>query len=1288
MNRFLKNKTAVALVVSFFFIAITLSTVAYSIWQNDGLPVMAQSGNDRQSSGQAWDGGADPDEGESDPDLDDEIDDEEGPDTPEPEEEALPDKPVSFNRPSEMRAVFLAPGEDFLKTDGLSDSQIKAEIDRAIASAKELTMNTVIIDTVYSNRVIYNAGNLPGLDNVGFDILSYIAGQSRAQGMYVYAIYDAKLVPENKGKIMKMVAVESDKLDSLRSNVEAVADSYDLDGILIDDYYNEQEEQSYPTYLRAGGGIGFENYMRQSPRTVVETVSRTVKSAAPGMQVGLLSDSVWENAEDAEGGSQTAAAFTTLGSGNADTKAFVEDGLVDFVAVKAYSSTKNTSVPFVEVVDWWGSLAQENGIPLYVVHASSKICTEETGWAPHDQLAVQVIEASGMTGYAGSVFDSLGRLEENPKDATSTLIKVFNEEVDPEFILTELQVTKPDQTSYSTFEPTVTFTGASDPTSPLTMNGELIERDASGYFTLNIELKAGANQFVIEHKEKTITYNITRQVQILKDIEPVGSIATDGGMNITITAVAYADAEVYATLNGSRISMALDETESDDDENKDSNYKRFIGEYVTPDAAYDVQNLGNIIVYGSWQGMSESKQGASVKINKLPEPAADGNLVQVIKDQAETFPPTALNDISNGNYYPLPKGALDFAVGDEIVYKSGSNTKVYQMLASNQRVYSSDIQKVSGTLGGNKVSGITVSADKSYTKVILNTSQKVSYTFKYASDGLTVQLHNTVTVPSSMNLSKNPMFESAKWDGATLKLSFIKSNGFMGFKGYYDTDGNLVFRFNNPPSSIGAARIVVDPGHGGPDPGAIGFLKDYPEKVINAKIAGYLAKELENRGATVMLIDTSGSSKVTLESRVQQTKNFNADIFVSVHSNSSASSKSSGVEAFYFYPFGSTLAKKASANLSGAIGTSDRGSKYGVYYVTRCSEYTSILAECGFVSNKNEYEKLIKSANQKAQAKSLADAVESAISAAYSGTGATGTESNGNVKEVSGDEEKSLSLDKENLTLKVGDTYTLEASVSGAKWESSDDTVAKVSASGKVSAQKAGKATITATAGEEEAVCTVKVTEGDDSEEDGDEDSSSSNEDELILEDDGSGGSNTSPVSGKYAISKNTLSISVGESMNLTASYMGSSEDITWETSDEYVVTVDQNGNVKGMSGGTAVIEAIHPQGGSLQCRVTVISGEDVGIASFALESAKLTLEPNEEYNMDPVITGVDTDDVTIEWDSNDEDVATVDEDGVITAVGEGRAVITASVSETGHSAACTVTVQESGGGDIQLYLG
>lgn len=183
-------------------------------------------------------------------------------------------------------------------------------------------------------------------------------------------------------------------------------------------------------------------------------------------------------------------------------------------------------------------------------------------------------------------------------------------------------------------------------------------------------------------------YNITRQVQVVKEVSPTGNVTVDGGMRITITATAYKDAKSMLSSADRPSQLTLDETGADGNEYNDS-YRLFTGSYTAPASTDKVQEIGNIVVYGEAQGSKNSKTGAYIKVNKRC--GGGRHSCPVVATQAETFPSSTLNDLSEPDYFPLPQGALDYTVGSELVYKNEDKTYTYYKLASGVRVYRDDI---------------------------------------------------------------------------------------------------------------------------------------------------------------------------------------------------------------------------------------------------------------------------------------------------------------------------------------------------------------------------------------------------------------------------------------------------------------------------------------------------------------------------------------------------------------------------------------------------------------------
>ncbi len=235
----------------------------------------------------------------------------------------------------------------------------------------------------------------------------------------------------------------------------------------------------------------------------------------------------------------------------------------------------------------------------------------------------------------------------------------------------------------------------------------------------------------------------------------------------------------------------------------------------------------------------------------------------------------------------------------------------------------------------------------------------------------------------------------------------------------------------------------------------------------------------------------------------------------------------------------------------------------------------------------------------------------------------------------------SISLDKTALSLAVGETAQLTATVSPADatdktvaWSSSDASVAKVD-NGKVTALKSGKATITAKCGEKTAECVVTV---------------------------------SVPVT-SISLDKTALSLAVGETAQLTATVSpadATDKTVAWSSSDASVAKVD-NGKVTALKSGKATITAKCGEK-TAECVVTV----SVPVTSISLDKTALSLAVGETAQLTATVSPADATDKTVAWSSSDASVARVN-NGKVTAVSTGTAIITAI--SAGFSASCNVSV-------------
>lgn len=183
--------------------------------------------------------------------------------------------------------------------------------------------------------------------------------------------------------------------------------------------------------------------------------------------------------------------------------------------------------------------------------------------------------------------------------------------------------------------------------------------------------------------------------------------------------------------------------------------------------------------------------------------------------------------------------------------------------------------------------------------------------------------------------------------------------------------------------------IVLDPGHGGNDAGALSAEEDVMEKDVNLAVALYACQLLERYslkdfglGAewedVVILMTREDDSYVSLSERVELAEDAGAELFVSVHANALENSTTwTGIYTYYHpdKPEDAALAQTVQQALIAATGAVDRGADSGDYYVLRETSMPAILIETGFLSSPAELALLTDSTYQQALAQGIADGV-------------------------------------------------------------------------------------------------------------------------------------------------------------------------------------------------------------------------------------------------------------------------------------------------------------------------
>ncbi len=171
--------------------------------------------------------------------------------------------------------------------------------------------------------------------------------------------------------------------------------------------------------------------------------------------------------------------------------------------------------------------------------------------------------------------------------------------------------------------------------------------------------------------------------------------------------------------------------------------------------------------------------------------------------------------------------------------------------------------------------------------------------------------------------------------------------------------------------------VVIDPGHGGTDPGAIG-IGGIRETDVVLEVSKIVEQLLSDKGVKTKLT-RKNEVNLDLPPRVFFANKINADIFVSIHANASRGKRRdiNGLETFYYRGWkGRLLAKRIQKHiLRVSPGSPDRGIKQGRFYVIKNTRMPAVLVEIGFLTGRLDARRLEKTAHRKRIAYAIAKGI-------------------------------------------------------------------------------------------------------------------------------------------------------------------------------------------------------------------------------------------------------------------------------------------------------------------------
>ena len=769
----------------------------------------------------------------------------------------------------------------------------------------------------------------------------------------------------------------------IADGVLEIVNNYDVDGIHFDDYFYPgrvfNDSKTYAKYGKGYKNIG--DWRRANVNTLISDVHKAIKATGRDVSFGISPFGIWANKSNNSLGSDTKG-LESYYDHYADSRKWVKDGIIDYIAPQIYWNIGYSIADYSKLLDWWKNTVSGTSVDLYIGHAAYKAGNPASSspWYGISQIEKQLLLNQKTPEVDGSIFYNYTALANCP--GLGAMIKATYEKKDGRTAIAQLTVSRPSEniaTSYSEYY----LNGSSDPDKDLYLNGEPVEnRSENGYFGILVDLKKDGNIFTLSQEGTFVTRVIDRisGTQAPAKMSKAEITAASAfpqsqeyrmpGEKIILSCQAPAGSKVTVKIGGKTYAMKTASAYQ-----SGSMYPaKYPYTYTIPSytGAARVIDLGAPVYSMNYMGAVKTCK-APAKLGVIMSGAPF--YAEVSKEDIDTF---ETPNSADGAAYELRKGMVDYVTG-----MTGSYARLSSGLwvrKTSVRTYASKVK-----LSTSVKSAVYQTGEK-WDKLKLDYPSSLAATAFFDGNKLTVSISAAISgaVP---RLPGNSLFSSAvfKKEGNQGQYTLtLKSE--QTIQGYYieKTPTGILLHVKRPVnakssgSPLSGITIMLDPGHGGSDSGAVGPLGlKYAEKTINLKTALNLKKELEALGAKVLMTRTTDAT-VSLTDRLAASRKALPDMFLSIHANSMADNVDiSQIEGFSVH-YKEALAKPLSEvllNQAGEAGRTKKGVRYNNFYVVRGTWAPSMLIETGFVPNPYEFELLTDPDEQAELVKSLAKGI-------------------------------------------------------------------------------------------------------------------------------------------------------------------------------------------------------------------------------------------------------------------------------------------------------------------------
>ena len=219
---------------------------------------------------------------------------------------------------------------------------------------------------------------------------------------------------------------------------------------------------------------------------------------------------------------------------------------------------------------------------------------------------------------------------------------------------------------------------------------------------------------------------------------------------------------------------------------------------------------------------------------------------------------------------------------------------------------------------------------------------------------------NWITQLSTASEIKNVWYQQVEDDlfRATIELNHPQH---WGYSLHYDTAGNkLILRIRRqPPPDIRNLRIAIDAGHGGDNSGAAGVTTKITEKAYTLLIAKELECVLQEAGVQNIFMTRIKDTSLSMPERIDMLRQYDPQLLISIHLNSSSLDSISGVSTYYRYPGFRPLTMAVLRQML-TLGLKEYGNVGSFNFaLSGPTDYPNCLVEVAFLSNPEDEKKII-----------------------------------------------------------------------------------------------------------------------------------------------------------------------------------------------------------------------------------------------------------------------------------------------------------------------------------------